>query len=213
MFDDLDDLCDKINELEANEALAGTIGRAAPRRASTLEEFFAMQHELKDGFSQPSFRRQLEGLERRFGRAFEATAGDDERSKLFLTVQGPALSRHGFLADATGVVEMLTAAAQFNGHAEFDRNRLELNRLLGLEPSGPAEEQRAREAALRQALVVAAVAVGGIGRDGKGKGKVSQKGQLKGLQQDILTIVSRGAGKGAGQSVARPGMGDPDEDM
>lgn len=178
------------------------------RLGLSLAQALALQAELRKGFAEPAFQARLRELERRFGKAYEAAGGEAERSQLFLSVQAPLLPSYGFEASQAGVLDMLAAAATHNGHEEFERNRLELNRLLGLAPA-EGELPRCPEAAAERPSPFASQRIGGKA-SGKARANLLHKGfgsrRALPLSADIVSLVSSAA-----RSDRR--MGNPEEDM
>ena len=243
MFDDLDDLCDTIDRLEGqappNEREPGGAPApvSAPARLAaedadfTLEKALRLQEELLDRFSGPDFQEKRAELERRYGRGYEGLdlGGEGERSRLYLSVQREILPKYGFHGSHEGVLSMLAAAARHNGDALFDRNRLKLNRLLGLAPTeSEAENERRATAALARGARGAAHGtelLGGYGSSGPPPGKGAAGPPLMDSQaiRDRLSLLPMRTAAGLGAAGvpvfgARGGqgplaMGNPDEDM
>lgn len=117
----------------------------ASRKAPlTLREASSLQNELREGFSQEPFQKQLKELRRRFPK--NNTDFLRERSKLFLTVQSEILPKYGFEGNIRGVVTMMDALNPFNDNAEFAQNGQEISQLLGLDQSaGDVSEPEAVE--------------------------------------------------------------------
>lgn len=104
----------------------------------TLEVVLSLQRELYAAFSDDEFQESLAEIEARHGRAYEGHTS--EHTELFLTVQDKILPKYGFGRGQIGVLRMLRSVSCFNGNPIFQRNRLELNRLIGLAPE-VSEEQ------------------------------------------------------------------------
>eukprot|EP00420_Gonyaulax_spinifera_P026224 CAMPEP_0197902488 /NCGR_PEP_ID=MMETSP1439-20131203/53576_1 /TAXON_ID=66791 /ORGANISM="Gonyaulax spinifera, Strain CCMP409" /LENGTH=286 /DNA_ID=CAMNT_0043523517 /DNA_START=59 /DNA_END=919 /DNA_ORIENTATION=+ len=103
----------------------------APQRPTlTLEQALSLQEELREGFSDPEFQRRLKDLKEAGGWEPNELV-DEERSRLFLTVQSFVLPKYGFEPNRKGVIDMLEAGAQFKNNEQYKANRDKLNSLLG----------------------------------------------------------------------------------
>jgi len=113
----------------------------------TFEQTLTLQRELYAAFADDEFQEKLEELEARHGKAYKNYTS--EHTKLFLTVQDRILPTYGFPEGQRGVVQMLDDASRFNDNPTFQRNRLELNRLIGLAPTSEEETELQAEAEAR----------------------------------------------------------------
>merc|ERR1719178_515606 len=106
------------------EAASGALhGQTDARKqpSLTLEQALNMQDELQKGFSNTAFQMKLSELQRKFpknGAQFMSA-----RTELFLEVQSAVLPRYGFEGTQRGVIQMLAAAARWNGNKDFCRKR------------------------------------------------------------------------------------------
>lgn len=112
-----------------------SMGAEEPAPAFTKQRAIDMQRELLHGFSNVEFQRKLRNLQ--FTCEPDSEEYFKERNHLFLSVQSTVLPKFGFQGNHRGVLDMMHAIKPFQEDAQFLRNNIEINNLLGIEPPPP----------------------------------------------------------------------------
>merc|ERR1712083_327210 len=103
------------------------------------EQVISLQGELLAAYTDVGFQAKLQELQARAGMAWERYTV--EHSELFRSAVRNILPKYGLAEGRKGALQMTNSFKRFGNNAVVQRNRFQLNRMLGLirpESVGPA---------------------------------------------------------------------------